>query len=127
MVHSLERPTVSPDGSQPSCFASGDNFQVKSLYQFSPECFLADIPDRSFLSSAGQPDLELPGALESDGKYDSSAGPSAAVIWLASGKKGQRKAQYRSRHNLLPHCSYYQTNFRPGTKSSASGVISFQN
>lgn len=100
---------------------------MNSLCQLSPECFLADIPDRSFLSSADQPDLELLAALESDGKYGSSAGPSAAVAWLASGKKGQSKARQPPQHNFFPHCSYYQTNFRPSTKSSASEIISFWN
>lgn len=79
-----------------------NNFYVNPHGQLSPGCFLADIPDHSFLSSGDQPDLELLAALESGGRYDSSAGPSAAVIWLASGKKGQRKGSIPLTTKLVP-------------------------
>ena len=74
--------------------------------------FPADIPGHSFLSSADQPDPELLAALESDGKCDSSAGPSAAVTWLAGGGRGRREklqTTHSATHSLTVPT---QTHFR---------------
>lgn len=115
----MKRLLILPGGFEPSHLASVDSFSVSSRCWFSPECFPADIPGHSFLSSADQPDPELLAALESDGKYDSSAGPSAAVTWLAGGGRGRRE-NIQTTHNATRSLTVpTQTHFRCGTKISA--------
>ena len=115
----MKRLLILPGGFEPSHLASVDSFSVSSRCWFSPECFPADIPGHSFLSSADQPDPELLAALESDGKYDSSAGPSAAATWLAGGGRGQRE-NLQTTHNATRSLTVpTQTHFRCGTKISA--------
>lgn len=89
----MKRLLILPGGFEPSHLASVDSFSCKLPgCWFSPECFPADIPGHPFLSVFSRlPIQELLAALESDGKYDSSAGPSAAVTWLAGGGRGRRE------------------------------------
>jgi hypothetical protein len=95
-------------------------FLSRSPCRSSPECFPADTPDHFFLSSADQPDLELLAALESVGKCGSSAGPSAAVTWLAS------EESTRERLNT-PLLFLFPTNFWHDTRTSDFEIISLQN
>ena len=75
--------------------------------------------DKMWSTGADQPDPELLAALESDGKYDSSAGPFAAVTWLAGGGRGRREKP-QTTHNATRSLTVpTQTHFRGGTKISA--------